>query len=64
LGPVAVVSQGIALDTGGKTFAGAVVADGATYLWGDNGNEQLGNESLSNTGTATPTAVPSFDAIP
>lgn len=64
LGPVAVVSQGIALDTGGKTFAGAVVADGTTYLWGDNGNEQLGNESLSNTGTATPTAVPSFDAIP
>jgi len=64
LGPVAVVSQGIALATGGKVFAGAIVADGVTYLWGDNGNEQLGNESLSDTGTATPTVVPSFDAIP
>ena len=64
LGPVAVVSQGIALDTGGKTFAGAIAADGTTYLWGDNSAEQLGNESLSETGTANPTAVPSFDAIP
>jgi|GEM_PF-1426732 len=64
LGPVAVVSQGIALDVGGRVFAGAIAADGVTYLWGDNSAEQLGNESLSETGTATPTAVPSFDAIP
>ena len=64
LGPVAVVSQGIALDAGGRVFAGAIALDGVTYLWGDNSAEQLGNESLSETGTATPTAVPSFDAIP
>lgn len=63
-GPVSVVSNGIALAAGGRSFAAAVSADGTTYTWGDNTSKQLGNASLPTTGTSTPTAVPSFDAIP
>jgi hypothetical protein len=33
-------------------------------MWGDNGSKQLGNTTITATGTATPTAVPNFDAIP
>lgn len=62
--PVAVVSNGIAIAAGGRSFAAAINADGTTYTWGDNTTKQLGNAALSATGTATPTAVPSLDAIP
>lgn len=62
--PVAVISNGIAVAAGGRSFAAAINADGTTYSWGDNTTKQLGNASLTATGTATPTAVPSFDAIP
>ena len=62
--PVSVVSQVISLDIGGLTFAAAIGADGTTWTWGDNASEQLGNTTLSATGTATPTVVPGFDAIP
>jgi alpha-tubulin suppressor-like RCC1 family protein len=54
----------ISLDIGGLTFAAAIGADGTTWTWGDNASEQLGNTTLSATGTATPTVVPGFDAIP
>ena len=63
-GAVAVLSTGIAVDTGGRSFSAAIAADGTTYTWGDNTSKQLGNTTLSAVGTATPTAVPSFDAIP
>jgi len=63
-GSVAVLSTGIAVDTGGRSFSAAIAADGTTYTWGDNTSKQLGNTTLSAVGTATPTAVPSFDAIP
>lgn len=62
--PVAAVSNGIAVAAGGRSFAAAINADGTTYTWGDNTTKQLGIASLTATGTATPTAVPSFDAIP
>lgn len=61
---VSVVSQAIAIDFGGLSYAAAIGADGTTWTWGDNSAEQLGNPSLAATGTPTPTAVPSFDAIP
>ena len=38
--------------------------NGTTFMWGDNGSKQLGNTTITATGTATPTAVPNFDAIP
>lgn len=63
-GAVSVVSNVIALAAGGRTFAAAINADGTTYTWGDNTTEQLGNPTLSASGSATPVAVPSFDAIP
>lgn len=61
---VSVVSNGVSLAAGGRSFAAAINADGTTYTWGDNTTKQLGNSTLNATGTATPTAVPSFDAIP
>ena len=61
---VSVVSQAIAIDVGGLSFAVAIGADGTTWSWGDNAAKQLGNSTLPATGTATPTVVPSFDAIP
>lgn len=61
---VSVVSQAIALDIGGLSYAAAIAADGTTWTWGDNASEQLGNTNLPVTGAATPTVVPSFDAVP
>ena len=61
---VSVVSQGIAVDIGGLSFAAAIGADGTTWTWGDNSSKQLGNASITTTSTPTPTVVPSFDAIP
>ncbi|MBM4233950.1 MAG: hypothetical protein FJ160_07190 [Gammaproteobacteria bacterium] len=61
---VSVVSQGIAVDIGGLSFAAAIGADGTTWTWGDNSAKQLGNSSITTTSTPTPTVVPSFDAIP
>ena len=62
--PVSTISNVISLATGGRSFAGAIEADGTTYLWGDNTARQLGIATLESTGTPTPRAVPSFDAIP
>ncbi|MBU6378324.1 MAG: hypothetical protein KJS95_07295 [Gammaproteobacteria bacterium] len=64
LAAVSVVSQGIAVDIGGLSSAAAIAADGTTWTWGDNTAKQLGNSSIAAAGTSTPTAVPSFDAIP
>ncbi len=61
---VSVVSQGIAVDIGGLSFAAAIGADGTTWTWGDNSSKQLGNASVTATSTPTPTVVPAFDAIP
>jgi alpha-tubulin suppressor-like RCC1 family protein len=61
---VSVVSQAIALEMGGLSYAAAIAADGTTWTWGDNASEQLGNSALPVTGTTTPTVVPSFDAVP
>ena len=61
---VSVLSTGVAVAAGGRSYAGAIQAEGSTYLWGDNASKQLGNSTLSATGVITPTAVPSFDAIP
>lgn len=61
--PVSVVSQGIAVDVGGLSFAAAIGAEGTTWTWGDNTSKQLGNSSIT-ASTPTPTVVPSFDAIP
>jgi len=61
---VSVVSQAIALEIGGLSYAAAIAADGTTWTWGDNASEQLGNSALPATGTTTPTVVPSFDAVP
>lgn len=64
LAPVSVVSQAIAVDIGGLSFAAAIGADGTTWTWGDNTSKQLGNSSITGASTPTPTVVPSFDAIP
>ena len=63
-GAVSVVSGAIAVDIGGLSFAAAIGAEGTTWTWGDNSAKQLGNSTLTPGGTPTPTAVPSFDAIP
>ena len=62
--PVSVISNIIAIATGGRSSSAAINADGITYTWGDNSAKQLGNSTLTTAGTSTPTAVPSFDAIP
>jgi alpha-tubulin suppressor-like RCC1 family protein len=62
--PVSVVTGAVAVGAGGRSFAAAVRADGTTLTWGDNSAKQLGNSAIAATGTSTPTAVPSFDAIP
>lgn len=64
LAAVSVVSQGIAVDMGGLSFAAAIGVDGITWTWGDNSAKQLGNSTIAAAGTSTPTVVPSFDAIP
>ena len=61
---VSVISNVISIGAGGRSFAAAINADGTTYTWGDNSAKQLGNSTLTTTGTATPTAIPSFDAVP
>lgn len=50
--------------SGGRSFSLALRADGAVFAWGDNAARQLGNSTLSSTGTLAPTQVPNFDAIP
>jgi alpha-tubulin suppressor-like RCC1 family protein len=63
-GAVSAVSAGITVGAGGLSFAAAIADNGTTFMWGDNGSKQLGNTTIAATGTATPTAVPNFDAIP
>jgi alpha-tubulin suppressor-like RCC1 family protein len=63
-GAVSAVSAGITVGAGGLSFAAAIADNGTTFMWGDNGSKQLGNTTITATGTATPTAVPNFDAIP
>jgi len=63
-GAVSAVSAGITVGAGGLSFAAAITDNGTTFMWGDNGSKQLGNTTITATGTATPTAVPNFDAIP
>jgi alpha-tubulin suppressor-like RCC1 family protein len=58
------LSEVQAVAAGGRTFSLAIVADGRIFAWGDNTAEQLANASLPATGTATPTAIPSFNTIP
>jgi alpha-tubulin suppressor-like RCC1 family protein len=58
------VTGGIAVATGGRSFALALRADGAVFGWGDNSGRQLGNSTVALTGTSTPTQVPNFDATP
>ncbi len=50
--------------SGGKSFSLALASDGSVFAWGDNTAKQLGNTALAAAGTATPTLVPGFDAIP
>jgi alpha-tubulin suppressor-like RCC1 family protein len=63
-GAVSAVSAGITVGAGGLSFAAAIADNGTTFMWGDNGSKQLGNPAIAAAGTATPTAVPNFDAIP
>lgn len=63
-GAVTVLSNVIALDSGGRSFSAAIVADGTVYVWGDNTTKHFANSAIATTGTGTPTAVPNFDAIP
>jgi alpha-tubulin suppressor-like RCC1 family protein len=63
-GAVSAVSAGITVGAGGLSFAAAIADNGTTFMWGDNGSKQLGNTTITATGTATPTAVPNFDAVP
>ena len=50
--------------SGGRSFSLALQSDGSVFAWGDNTAKQLGNTAIASAGTATPTLVPSFDAIP
>ena len=63
-GPVSTVSNVISIDKGGRAFAAAINADGVVFVWGDNSTKQFGNSAVPAAGSATPTAVPNFDAIP
>lgn len=63
-GAVNVLSNVVALDSGGRSFSVAIVADGTTYVWGDNTTKHFANSAIAAVGTGTPTAVPNFDAIP
>lgn len=62
--PASGLANILAVASGGKSFSLALQADGSVFSWGDNTAKQLGNTTLTATGTATPTLVPSFDAIP
>ncbi len=63
-GAVNVLSNVVALDSGGRSFSVAIAADGTTYVWGDNTTKHFANSTIAAAGTGTPTAVPNFDAIP
>ena len=63
-GAVSTLSDAISVSAGGRSFSGAVTSSGATFMWGDNAAKQLGNTAITSGSTATPTAVPNFDAIP
>ena len=63
-GPVSTLSAGITVGAGGRSFAAAITASGATFMWGDNIAKQLGNPTITGTSVSTPTQVPNFDAIP
>lgn len=54
----------LTVTAGGKGYSLSLGSDGAIFAWGDNSAEQLANSSQPAGGTATPTQVPSFDAIP
>ncbi|HZF14407.1 MAG TPA: hypothetical protein VE046_00545 [Steroidobacteraceae bacterium] len=54
----------LGVTSGGKSFSLALQSDGSVFSWGDNTAKQLGNTALAAAGTATPTLVPGFDAIP
>jgi alpha-tubulin suppressor-like RCC1 family protein len=58
------ITSAIAVTAGGKSHSLAVLADGTVLSWGENSAKQLGNPALPAAGTATPTVVPDFDAIP
>jgi alpha-tubulin suppressor-like RCC1 family protein len=64
LTPATGVSGALTVSAGGRSFSVALLGDGRFFSWGDNTSEALGNSSLPAAGTSTPTAVPSFDAIP
>ena len=59
-----VLTNVLTVASGGQSFSLALKADGSVFAWGDNAARQLGNSTLSGTGTPTPTQVPGFDAIP
>ena len=59
-----VLSNIIAVATGGESFSLALAADGSVFAWGDNSAKQLGNTAIAATGTFTPTQVPGLDLIP
>ncbi|MFO1457157.1 MAG: hypothetical protein U1F18_13035 [Steroidobacteraceae bacterium] len=63
-GTVNVVASALAVSVGGRSFAVALRADGKLLSWGDNTAKQLGNTTLTSTGTSTPTEVPGFSAGP
>jgi YD repeat-containing protein len=46
------------LSHGGGYFTCALDANGSAYCWGENGSGQLGNGSISGTGTPTAVAAP------
>ncbi len=52
--PTGVVATKIAAGNG---FALALTSDGKVYAWGDDSTGELGNGTLSNTGSATPVQV-------
>lgn len=58
------VTGALTVAAGGKGYSLALVGGGSVFGWGDNTAEQLANSALEAAGTATPTLVPSFDAIP
>lgn len=63
-GSVSSVSAAVSVGAGGRSFSGAITSTGTTLMWGDNTVKQLANSAIPASGTAQPTAVPNFDAIP
>ncbi len=58
------VTTALSVTAGGRSHSLALAADGQVYAWGNNAAKQLGNSTITATGTSTPTLVPAFDAIP